>query len=416
MISICFGILFALMKHIQLSELNISNIATINIVYKDDLVDELNILDGVFVIGPEAFKSWSSLIKVTIGNDAWVIGDGAFMNCNKIREVNFGFNIMIIGKNAFTRCYDLEKLNFPAGLFLIGEAAFDSCYSIQQLIIPDEVPQISSNAFKKCISLKSVVIGSHVRVIESLSFSSCINLFNIELPDSLEIIETHAFLNCVSLKKINFGNLVSKFHPKVFMNCNSLEHINVSDNNRDFSNYQDDGVIYDKRISSIIYFPEGKRSENYVVPQSIISIKEDAFNSCNNLKSIQMNSNLKRIDNAAFEGCNGLTELILENIEYVGLGAFKRCTNLKVVFMGKNIQYIGEYAFSQCISLRCFYYSGNKEPKIENNAFSITNFLTIVVTNSYIGNTFGKMKVFKGKAYGICPPTSLHYMLWIINN
>ena len=79
-----------------------------------------------------------------------------------------------------------------------------------------------------------------------------------------------------------------------------------------------------------------------------------------------------------------------------------------MVFMGKNIQYIGEYAFSQCISLRCFYYFGNKEPKIENDAFSINTSLTIVTTNSYIGNTFGGMKVFKGKAYGSCPPITLY--------
>ena len=134
MISICFGILFALMKHIQLSELNISNIATINIVYKDDLVDELNILDLVFIIGSELF---ASLIKVNIGNDIWVIEDGAFMDCYKIREVNFGIKVALIGRNAFARCHDLKKLNFPDVLFKIGEAAFDSCSPIQQLIIPD---------------------------------------------------------------------------------------------------------------------------------------------------------------------------------------------------------------------------------------------------------------------------------------
>ena len=135
MISIYFGILFALMKHIQLIVLNISCVSYAETnFFEKDLVDELNILDLVFIIGSELF---ASLIKVNIGNDIWVIEDGAFMDCYKIREVNFGIKVALIGRNAFARCHDLKKLNFPDVLFKIGEAAFDSCSPIQQLIIPD---------------------------------------------------------------------------------------------------------------------------------------------------------------------------------------------------------------------------------------------------------------------------------------
>jgi len=57
------------------------------------------------------------------------------------------------------------------------------------------------------------------------------------------------------------------------------------------------------------------------------------------------------IDENAFQFCSLSDIVILDGVRRIDEDAFRSCTNLKTVYIGKNIQYIGEDAFKGCNAL-----------------------------------------------------------------
>lgn len=130
----------------------------------------------------------------------------------------------------------------------------------------------------------------------------------------------------------------------------------------------------------------GSHITSIVIPNSIIEIGENAFDTCTSLASVifDENSNLKKIHHYAFFGCTALASITIpRELSYVGdfvfsyceklarvtipddtklialsNGMFYLCTSLKEITIPANIQYINERAFEECSSLTNIVFSG----------------------------------------------------------
>ena len=60
-----------------------------------------------------------------------------------------------------------------------------------------------------------------------------------------------------------------------FYRCSSLLKINVEEENDNYSDI--DGVLYNKNITKLIAYPEGKLDDFYEVPESVTQIGNDSF-------------------------------------------------------------------------------------------------------------------------------------------
>ena len=78
-----------------------------------------------------------------------------------------------------------------------------------------------------------------------------------------------------------------------------------------------------------------------------------AFRSCGNLKNIQFAQNaLKEIRNEAFMGCNSIEKIeIPENVTTIAAYTFSNCRNLKEIKLPETLININSQAFAYCISL-----------------------------------------------------------------
>lgn len=115
----------------------------------------------------------------------------------------------------------------------------------------------------------------------------------------------------------------------------------------------EDGVLvkYDG-TDSVVTIPEGvekigkrafygnKTITEVTMPDSVVSIEEEAFTECIKLKTVKFSGKLERIESSAFRKCKALTEAVLpETLSYIGDGAFAGCAKLKVISCeSQNIQ------------------------------------------------------------------------------
>ena len=91
----------------------------------------------------------------------------------------------------------------------------------------------------------------------------------VEIPNEsggrpVVAIATAARAGKSALKTLVLGNNVTRFEPAVF-EINQLESIEVGEENPSYESR--DGVLFNKGLSSIVYYPNNKKSETFTIPK-----------------------------------------------------------------------------------------------------------------------------------------------------
>ena len=115
-----------------------------------------------------------------------------------------------------------------------------------------------------------------------------------------------------------------------------------------------------------------------ILPRSITTIGDSAFENCYNLTSISIPDNITNIGHYTFENCINLTAIELPSeIEEIGHQLFYRCNSLSSLNIPSNIKTINMQAFFGCSKLTELTLPASLET-IEENAFNFcTNLNTI---------------------------------------
>jgi len=169
---------------------------------------------------------------------------------------------------------------------------------------------------------------------------------------------------------MNFNILanVINIEYSAFDGCNALTEITVDSQNKMYS--AEEGVLFDKNQETIIKFPSGKHDEIYSIPDSVTTIVDRAFESCSNLTTVEIPDGVKTIGDFAFYSCTNLKSIILpDGLEYLGSYAFAGCNNIKKVTIPHGVSSISLHVFESCKNLTSVtILDGAKQ--IENHAFS----------------------------------------------
>ena len=236
--------------------------------------------------------------------------------------------------------------------YYAGSRPWDNYYQdIKNVVVGDNVTTIGDYAFYSHGSLEKITIGNSVTTIGDYAFSWCTSLASITIPDSVTSIGDYAFYDCTSLASVIIGDSVNTIGMYAFYYCDNLASFIVNSNNEYYSN-DEYGVLFNKDKTTLIQYPMGNTRTSYVIPNSVVTIGDDAFFLCNNLTSVTLPNSVTTIGDYAFNCCASLTNVsIPDSVITIGNSAFYNCTNLENITIGNNVTSIGDGAFADCDSL-----------------------------------------------------------------
>ena len=267
------------------------------------------------------------------------------------------------------------------------------------------------------LNIPSVIDGYPVIGITDLTYA-VEYAEELVIPDSVTMLSGSLFEWNYSLKKLTLGSGISNINNDMFMGANELEAIVVSDNNSTYCSV--DGVVYDKEMKTLVVFPRGK-SGAYTVPDTVedieclidnisyYDIQLDLGNSktdytvedgviynadktviyaCDRTKTGKyvMPDTVTTIKEGAFQECSFSEVVVSENVSEIVYAAFSYSMELEKVVLPEKLKTIGTAAFVECEKLvEADLPSGLEE--LEDQAFyktGITN-VTIPGTVTQVG-------------------------------
>jgi len=217
-----------------------------------------------------------------------------------------------------------------------------------------------------------IIDGYTVTGIGFAAFEAQSEITALVFPDSLRDIGDNAFYACAGLTSVTLPKGITRIGANPFGFCDALMFIRVSEGNTMYTDHN--GILYNVDGTLLIAYPAGlachydvlygtERIGPYafegclgltgvILPQSIREIGEYAFYSCLALNIINIPQGVTIINGHTFGQCVSLEKVILPvSVTEIGGCAFYNCESLSDIVLPNHLSKIGFYAFYGCESL-----------------------------------------------------------------
>ncbi len=368
-------------------------------------LESIEIPGSVTSLEDYAFYRCSSLTSVKISASLTSIGKKNFAGSKAVFEVapdNPAFSAnegMLLSKNgqSLKVCTNYYSGSFliPDNIGVISEYAFYDCNTIDSLIIPSTVFMIRPYGFSNFSGLKSINV-QHTKplniattVFEGIDKTVCklyvpagsLSLYsnatgwkdfqnivipgeitiNVETPGTLVNLLTPELLNSTIVLTLT-GNIDARDFKTMRESMPLLESIDLSnvqiqsysgtEGTSEFVTSYPGNSIPDYAFYNTTTHKELVNIKTFVFPENVEAIGINAFRFCSGISSFNIPESVISIGTQAFQNCDGIVSLDLpQNLTSISGSAFSNCRNLEAINFSDQLKSIGENAFGYCPKL-----------------------------------------------------------------
>ena len=276
----------------------------------------------------------------------------------------------IDGEYTFRNCTGITTLTIPASVTTIGDSYFDNCPSVSKFVVSEDN------------TVRAAVNGCLMNTAKDYIYAFPKGAATVTLPESIVScgrIRDAATNNCPNLVTLNLSSKFNNFDSySKFANCPKFTTLKAASDSSYYTTV--DGILYDKRVSRIIFVPGGK-SGDYTVPATVTDIYDYSFKDATKLTSITFPKNFTSTFNMAevMQNCNSLTAMNFDasNINYTSIDGVvysKDVSQLYYVPNGKTGSYTVPETVTTIQNNRAFKNCSNLEEIIFPSGVTKLNF------------------------------------------
>ncbi|OHT03351.1 hypothetical protein TRFO_29272 [Tritrichomonas foetus] len=248
-------------------------------------------IDGPSVIDGNSFNGCQRLKEVVLSKSVENIQTRAFYMCISLESIDL-VNVNSVGPSAFQGCAVLKEVKMYSSLKYINDYAFADCPMIQYIDIPKSVVSLGAWSFVECNAAERLTFDPDCPItsIPKYCFCQLHKITEVTLPKYVSIIEQGAFYHCPELKSITISERVETIGESAFSYCMGMTEFIVHEANPNYKSI--DGVLYNKEGTLLLQYPL-KRGPTYVLPNTVVEIKDLAIASTVELVNFSCEANSK---------------------------------------------------------------------------------------------------------------------------
>ncbi len=356
--------------------------------------------DNITQIGSHAFAGCTSLSKFTLPTDIKALGGSIFEGCtfedlicynipNQPKATSngkandehwlYGSNIAKVtlrgkvGMNAFGDYTPLQNVEID-GTKSLGSGAFAGCTNIESVTIPSVEDWYNMNIYDRDANpiangkaelladgsrITRIEVPEGITEVKAYLFTNYKYIEEIIINDNVELVGTQCFADC-TVENIYLGSGITTVGQKFLGGC-TVDNLTINFETRDFD--QDaqktthwlhgvnaTNIIFGDAVTRISQFALSTLGmESVSMSDNVEIIGRGAFRNCTNLKNITFGNGVKEIGNDAVRNCDSLTEIAIpESVTTIGDYAFEKCDGITSIVIPANVTSIGNYAFDNC--------------------------------------------------------------------
>lgn len=220
------------------------------------------------------------------------IGNSAFQGTG-ITSLTMGSSIETIGDNAFQSCTDLTKAMIGSCVRSMGENVFQDCSNLMEVYYDGYIPDIKGEIY---INTPQELV-SYYNKAEKIFWENATILGSWQNRKALCITETMP-----GTKELGFENFTEEETVSVFGKYLTSEKVVIPPT-----------YLMGRKLFTVTTIAKQAFSfstfTSIEIPDTVTTIEQFAFQSCNNLTSITLPKSVTSLESYAFSGCNSLTSV-----------------------------------------------------------------------------------------------------------
>lgn len=279
-----------------------------NVTCNGEPITHLEFPEGTTSVKNYVARNFRDLVSVTLPDGVTSIGDYSFYECEKLEIINLPENSSItIGDYAFAKCSKLgSQLIFDSVRF--GRQSFHGCDSLSSVHFKRSVA-FDYNVFAGCDNINVVLDATFSQYYPFTPFSGAGKeiVVNKNVPDAAR--DTYSILYGSSFTKLTIGPNVTKIGNN-FLFRSSIEEIHVSS----IETWLNMTIGENNSLNGKTLNVNGQPIETLTIPDTINIIRESAFRSCSNIKSVSFGQNITDVGAYAFYQCYSIKDIYIKDL------------------------------------------------------------------------------------------------------